>query len=277
MAGRAPQASGPGEVGRPAGGRRSRGCPDAGQAGRCLSASSGPRWECPSSRSSGHPASARPVSRRPVSRRPVSRRPVSRCPDGQASGVRGAAAALSAPRWTPEWLGVAGRPGRAQRVDVPPWATGGVVACLHRAGREGMVRRWPCLARMRSTVARAAAWPASGCGAALAPAADMGAGPGPGCRPGSREHGWSRCSPAPAGVLGRSLAWCRQWPGPGGDDHAGWSLGEDGPVASSSGGPTRFGGGAACGRGAAAGREERCPLGAYRSLTSENSGGRDRV
>ena len=59
----------------------------------------------------------------------------SRCPDGQASGVRGAAP--SAPRWTPEWLGVAGRPGRAQLVDVPPWAAGGVVACLHRAGREG--------------------------------------------------------------------------------------------------------------------------------------------
>jgi hypothetical protein len=52
------------------------------------------------------------------------------------SGVRGAAAALSA-RWTPEWLGGAGRPGRAQRVDMPPWSGGGVGACLHRSGREG--------------------------------------------------------------------------------------------------------------------------------------------
>jgi hypothetical protein len=54
------------------------------------------------------------------------------CPDGQASGVCGAAAVLSTPRWTPEWLGVAGCPGWAQRIDVP-WAAGGVVACLYRA------------------------------------------------------------------------------------------------------------------------------------------------
>jgi hypothetical protein len=56
-----------------------------------------------------------------------------------------------------------------------------------------------------------------------------------------------------------------------------WSLGEGGPVASSSGGLPRFGGGAACGRGAAAAGEERCPLGADGSLTRENGGGRDRV
>jgi hypothetical protein len=35
--------------------------------------------------------------------------------------------------------------------------------------------------------------------------------------------------------------------------------------------------GAACGRSAAAADEERCPPGAERALTRENSGGRDRV
>jgi hypothetical protein len=54
-----------------------------------------------------------------------------------------------------------------------------------------------------------------------------------------------------------------------------WAGGD--PGSSSSGGPMRFGGGAACGRSAAAVCEERCPLAADRSLTSENSGGRDRV
>ena len=40
---------------------------------------------------------------------------------------------------------------------------------------------------------------------------------------------------------------------------------------------TGFGWGAACGRSAAAAQEERCRLGANRSLTREDSGGRDRV
>jgi hypothetical protein len=147
-----------------------------------VSASSGPRWGRPSSRSSGRPASACPVSRRPMFRRPVQpsvRTDRPRCPR---------AAALSAPRWTAKWFGVAGRSGRARWVDVAPWSASGVVACRHRAGREGMVRRWPWLARMRLTVARAAA----GRRPAAAPwpqRADRGAGPGPGCRPGGGEHG----------------------------------------------------------------------------------------
>jgi hypothetical protein len=94
--------------GRPASGRRSRGYPDTGHAGRRLSASSVRRADV---RPIGH-ADVRPVSTRPVSTRPVP----SRCPDGRASGVRGSAAALSAPRWPLEWLGAASRPGWAQWV-----------------------------------------------------------------------------------------------------------------------------------------------------------------
>ena len=82
-------------------------CPDAGRAGRC------------------------PV-RLVRSAVGISVQPVERTSSIQVSGVRyiqvsgrtssgvcGAAAALSAPRWTPEWLGVVGRAGRTRRVDVP--------------------------------------------------------------------------------------------------------------------------------------------------------------
>jgi hypothetical protein len=270
-----PRRRDPGEVGPPRGARRSRGVPDAGQAGRCPVRLVRSAVGCPSNRSSGHPASTRPVSTRPVSRRPGHpgvRTDRLRC--------RGAAAALSAPRWTLEWLGVAGRPGRAQRVDVPPWPVGGVVACRHQAGRQGDAAALAVAGshevdrsqgrRLAGVPAAAPPWPQQ---------ADTGAGPGPGCRPAGRgSMGPSRYSPAPAGRPGQVAGVVlTKGPGPGGGDHAGWWLGEGGPVASSSGGPTRFGGGAGCGRGAAAAREERCPLGADRSLTSENSGGRDRV
>jgi hypothetical protein len=98
--------------GRLAGGRRSRGCPGAGYAGRRPVRVLCPPCGRPSNRSSGRPVSTRPVSTRPVSTRPAP----SRCPDGRASGVRGSAAALSGPRWTLEWLGAAGRPRWAQWV-----------------------------------------------------------------------------------------------------------------------------------------------------------------
>jgi hypothetical protein len=93
--------------GRLAGGRRSRGCPGAGYAGRRPVRVLCPPCGRPSNRSSGRPVSTRPVSTRPAP---------SRCPDGRASGVRGSAAALSGPRWTLEWLGAAGRPRWAQWV-----------------------------------------------------------------------------------------------------------------------------------------------------------------
>jgi hypothetical protein len=130
--------------GRPAGGRRSRGCPDAGQAGRCLSASSGPPWGRPSNRSSGRPASTRPASTRLVSRRPVH------------PGVRTDRPPVSAalpPRCPPldlEGLGVAGRPRsgptgrRAPRGPRAAWSP----ACIG-PDQKGRERRWPCLARTR--------------------------------------------------------------------------------------------------------------------------------
>ena len=268
MGGQAPQTLRPGEVWPPSGWS-----PVARMSGR----RPGRSLPCP----------ARPVRGgdvRPAGRADV-QRPHVRCPGVRCIQVSGRTG-LRCPRRRRRAVRAALDPGVARCGGPPrPGAAGRRAAVGHgrrgclpasgRTGRDGSALAVPGSHEIDRS--QGAAWPASGCGAALAPAADMGAGPGPGCRPGSREHGWSRCSPAPAGVLGRSLAWCRQWPGPGGDDHAGWSLGEDGPVASSSGGPTRFGGGAACGRGAAAGREERCPLGAYRSFTSENSGGRDRV
>jgi hypothetical protein len=96
-----PRRCDPARSGRPAGGRRSRGCPDAGHAGRRPVRVLSPPCGRPSNRSSGRPVSMRPVSMRPVP---------SRCPGGRASGVRGSATALSAPRWILEWLGAAGRP-----------------------------------------------------------------------------------------------------------------------------------------------------------------------
>ena len=169
----------------------------------------------------------------------------------------------------PPLLGAAGR--RA------PWSVGGVGACPHGAGRKGMVRRWPWLAHMRvdrSPGPRLAGVPAG----APWPPADTGAGPGPGAGRVAGEHGTAQVLTGPAGRPGQVVGVVPDYgPGPRGGDHAGWSLGWWWSVASSSGGPTRFGGGAACGRAAAAGHTERCPLGADRSFTSENSGGRDGV
>jgi hypothetical protein len=270
-----PRRRDPGEVGPPRGARRARGVRTPARSVVALSASSGPPWD------------VRPTGRADI-QRPRVRCPGVRCPGVRGiqvsgrtgSGVRGAAAGLSVPRWTLEWLGVAGRPGRAQRVDVPPWPVGGVVACLHRAGRQGDAAALAVAGshevdrsqgrRLAGVPAAAPSWPQR---------ADTGAGPGPGCQSGGGgSMGPSRCSPAPAGRPGQVVGVVlTKGPGPGGGDHAGWSLGEGGPVASSSGGPTGFGGGAGCGRGAAAARTERCPLGADRSLTCENSGGRDRV
>jgi hypothetical protein len=117
MAGRAP----PGAVtrarsGRLAGGCRSRGCPDAGQAGRCpvrlvrsaVGMSVQPVERTSSVQVSGVQASG------------AAGCPGVRCiqVSGRTrSGVRGAAAAPVRGLDT-AWLGVVGRPGRARRVDV---------------------------------------------------------------------------------------------------------------------------------------------------------------
>jgi Transposase IS116/IS110/IS902 family len=202
----APSRRDPGEVGPPSGYRRSRGCPDAGRAGRCPVRLVRSAVGCPSNRSSGHPS----VQASGVQCIQVSGR--------TGSGVRGAAAA-GVRALDPGVARCGGPPpGWAQRVDVPPWSVGGVVACRHRAGRQGMARRLPVPARRRSTVARAAAWPASRLRRRLGPSGPtMGAGPGPGCRPGGRSMGQSRCSPAPAGRPGQvagvvpTMGWTGRW------------------------------------------------------------------
>jgi hypothetical protein len=159
--------------GRPAGGRRSRGCPDAGHAGRRPVRVLCPPCGCPSNRSRGRPVSMRPVSTRPVSTRAVSTRAVpSRCPDGRASGVRGSAAALSGPRWTLEWLGAPGRPRWAQwvrgaavvrgrRGRLPAWGlTGRDGAGLAVGGsHEGRRQTWAAASQAHRLGRRLAAWP----------------------------------------------------------------------------------------------------------------------
>jgi hypothetical protein len=201
----------------------------------------------------------------------------SRCPDGQAL-VSAALSPLSVPPWT--WSGSGGgppRPGAAGRRAAAVCGRRGRLPASGRTGRDGAAlavagshevdrSQGRCVA---GVPAAALPWPQR---------ADTGAGPGPGCRPGgggawdgAGAHRPCRASWGVAGVVSG------HGPGPRGGNHAGWSLGEGGPVASSSTGPTRFGGGAACGRGAAAARGEGYLLGAARSLTSENSGGRDRV
>jgi hypothetical protein len=80
---------------------------------------------------------------------------------------------------------------------------------------------------------------------------------------------------------GASWAGCRRdadhRAGPGGGDHAAWSLSWcwSGVVRLWRAHPVQLG--ADCGRSAAAVCEERCPLGADSALTCENCGGRDRV
>jgi len=226
------------------------------------------------------PCSPRPVRRgdgRPAGRADI-QRPRVRCPGVRCirvsgrtrSGVRRAGPRVARCGGPPR-PGAAGRRARGPRAAWSP-------ACISPDGK-GMVRRWPCLARMRVDVAQGRRL--AGVPAAAPPwpqRADPGAGPGQGAGRVAGEHGTEQVLTGPAGRPGQVAGVVPDHElGPGGGDHAAWSLGEGGSLASSSGGPTRFGGGAACGRGAAAAREERCPLGADRSLTSKNSGGRDRV
>ena len=168
------------------------------------------------------------VKRTSVSMRPVSTRPVpSRCPDGRPSGVRGSTAALSAPRWTLEWLGAAGRPRWAQ------WVRRAAVV-RGRRGRlpawglkERMVLGWPWVARPRvagrpgpphrTRTGRGAASPPGRQGSwssARVPSVGWGA----------REHPGA---PGPPQVRPGQVAGVvpDHGAGQGGDDHAAWSLG----------------------------------------------------
>jgi len=151
----------------------------------------------------------------------------SRCPGLQVSGrtgsgVRGAAVALSAPRWTPGGS-VTGRPGRAQgstcrRGRWAAWSPAGI-----GPDGKGMVRRWPWLAGTRSTAAQGRRL--AGVPAAAPPwprRADMGAGARAGVPAGAGSPGQGSCSPAPQGVLGRSPAW---WPAMGLDQEVVTTMG----------------------------------------------------
>jgi hypothetical protein len=197
----APSRRDPGEVGPPSGGRRSPGCPDAGQAGRCpvrLVRSAVGMSVQPVERTSSIQASGVQASGVQRPGHPGVRTDRLWCPRRCRRAVR---AALD-----PGWLG--GGPPRPQWVDVPLRSVGGVVACLHRAGRVGMVRRWPWLAGMRSTAARGRRL------AGVPAAAPPGRRADTGLVQAREPAGWrgvpgqSKCSPAPRGVLGRSPAWC---------------------------------------------------------------------
>jgi hypothetical protein len=231
-----PQAPYLGEVGPSRGCRRSQGMSGR-RPGRSLPVrSSGPPWGCPSDRSSGRPASRCPVSRRPG--HPGVRPDRLWCPRRCRRAVR---AALD-----PGVARVAGRPGRAQRVDVPPVRGRG--GRLPASGLTG--RAWcggcRCLLAGGSTVARAAAWPATRRRRRLGPGGPTRAlvqGQDAGWVAG--ERGTQQVLTGPAGRPGQVAGVVlTNGPGPRGGDHAVWSLGEGGPAASSSGGPTRFGGGA---------------------------------
>jgi hypothetical protein len=176
----------------PAGGRRSRGCPDAGQAGRCpVRLVRSRRGECPST---GRADVQRPRVRCPGVRCiQVSGRTGLRCPRCCRRAVRAA----------PDWS--AGRPrlGAAGRRALVVGGRRGRLPPSTRTGREGAalaVAGW-------HEVDRSPGPPLGrrpGCGAAWPPA-DRGCWSRPGCQPGG-AGAWDRAGAPrpPQGVLGWS-------------------------------------------------------------------------
>jgi hypothetical protein len=166
-------------------------------------------------RPAGRADMQRPRVRCPRVRCPRVRCPGVRCPGVRRNpGVRTDRPLVSAalpPRcphagpWSGSlwWAAPAGRGG-----STCPWSAGGVVACRHRAGREGMVRRWPCLAptrvdrsqgrRLAGVRLRRRLGPS---GPTRALVQGQGAGRWRGAWDGASAHRPRQ------GVLGRSLAW----------------------------------------------------------------------
>jgi hypothetical protein len=232
----APRRCDPGEVGPPSGGRR--------------------REDVRTPATLVVPLSA-PRSRRGTSVQPVERTSNVQCPVSgvQASGVQVSGVQVSGrtglrcPRQCRravrvaldlEWLGVGGRRlgavGRGA-----PGVRGRVVACIGPDGKRWCGGGRARLPRGRPSP-RADAWPASRLRRRLA-AGPTRAGPGPGCRPGGGARDAAGAHRSPRRASGRSPAWC---PTMGLDQEVVTTLGgrkaRGGPVASSSGGPTRFGG-----------------------------------
>jgi hypothetical protein len=221
VAKRPPDAATRARSGRIAGGRRLRGCPDAGHAGPRPVRVLCPPCGRPSKRSSGRPVSTRPVSTRPVP---------SRCPDGWASGIRGSAAALSAHRAGPPGMARCGGPSplgamgsTCRRGPRAAWSPA-------RIGPDG--NGWSCVGP---------GWLARGSPADLGPPHRTPTGWGATSPPG-RQGSWSapgvpvgwlgstrtsRCSPVPPLVRPGQVAGVvpDHGPGQGGGDHAPWSLG----------------------------------------------------
>jgi hypothetical protein len=276
----APRCRDPARSGRPAGGRRSRGCPDAGQAGHCpvrlvrsaVGTSVQPVERTSSVRASSVRASgvqASGVQASGVQASGVQASGASGCPDGQASGVR---ALPRCPRRAGPWSGsvwrAAPRLGAAGRRAAVVRGRRGRLLASGLTGSDGRT-----LAMADSHEGRAVAQGRRLAGfPAVAP-------PGrrAGCRPGGESIGGAgahrpcRVSWAVVGVVPD------HGPGLGGGDHAGWSVGWwwSRGVQLRRVHAVRWG--AACGRSAAAADEERCPPGTERALARENSGGRDRV
>ena len=220
MAGRAPpDAATRARSGRPAVGRRSRGCPDAGHAGgRPV------RVLCPLC---GRPS---PIGQADV-RCPRVGCPRVRCqqmcPDGRVSGVRGSAAALSEPRWPVEWLGGRAAPvgamgstcRRGPRAAWSPARMGSEgrdgAALAVGGSHEGRWRIWAAVSHAHRLRRRLAAWPTR----------ELVQRQGAGRLAGEHENERVLTSP-PAGAFGQVVGVMPDHgAGPGGSDHAPWSLG----------------------------------------------------
>jgi hypothetical protein len=183
-----------GEVGPPSRGSRARGCPDAGQAGRCPVRAPVPPWDV---RPAGRADVQRPVSGVQASGVQVSGRTGLRCP---RHGRRAVRVALDL-----EWLGVGGR--RLSAVGRgAPVSAGGWSPASGLTGSDGAAVGRARLPRGRPSP-RADAWPASRLRRRLAAGATR-AGPGPGCRPGGGAQDAAGVHRSPGRASGRSPAWC---------------------------------------------------------------------
>ena len=204
--------------------------------------------------------------------------PHDRCDPGVRTDTRPVSAA-AATALDPEYIGAAGRPRLVHRVRrVAVVGERLVVAARIGPGGQKMVERWPCVARTRVDARLGAASQASRLRRRARRLADQGSWSRARCRSVGGGAGEEQVLPSPRRcVLGGCRRAGRPWAGPGGGDHARWSVRWwwSGVVRRWRAHPVQPG--ADCGRSAAAVWEERCPLGADSALTCENCGGRDRV